>query len=406
MKVLEINSVLYGSTGKIALQIAEVAKRHGYDVRVCVPKGRHNSEIIDDNIIYFGNRLSEDSHLALSRLTGLNGYFSIIATQKLIKKIEAFNPDIIQLHNLHNSYINISMLFAYIKKKDIPVVWTFHDCWPFTGKCPHFTVVECEKWKTGCYECKQYKTYPRAYVDNTRFLWKDKKRLFLGVSNMTIVTPSKWLCGLVKESFLQQYRVEVINNGIDLNIFKPTNDEFRKKNHLDNRKIVLGVASVWGKNKGLDVFYRLASDLPDEYIVVLVGIESNKHSDMPSNIIGINRTENQEQLADIYSCADVFVNPTLEDNFPTVNLEALACGTPVITYDTGGSSESIDVKCGCVIPRADYDSLKKAIIYTVDNHVFSQSDCVMKAKEYSAEDKYEEYIELYENCSRSTKRSV
>ena len=175
---------------------------------------------------------------------------------------------------------------------------------------------------------------------------------------------------------------------------------------MDNRKIVLGVASVWGKKKGLDVFYRLASDLPNEYIVVLVGIELNKLSDMKSNIIGIKRTENQEQLADIYSSADVFVNPTLEDNFPTVNLEALACGTPVITYDTGGSSESIDVKCGYVIPRDDYDALKKAIIYTVDNHVFLQSDCIKKSKEYSAEDKYKEYIELYENCSHSTKSSV
>lgn len=406
MKILEINSVLRGSTGKIAIQIGETARKKGHDVCICVPKGRHNKTSNANNVFLFGNRLSEDSHLALSKLTGLNGYYSIVATNSLIRKIEDFNPDIIQLHNLHNSYINIPILFSFIKTKQIPVVWTLHDCWAFTGKCPYFTAVGCDKWKSGCYSCEQLSAYPSAYVDRTKFMWEDKKKLFLGIKNLTIVTPSRWLCELVKESFLQSYCVDVINNGIDLNVFKPTNNQFRHINSLDNKTIILGVASVWEKRKGLDVFCRLAHDLTDEFKIVLVGIDTSARTDIPSNIIGIKRTDNQAQLADIYSSADVFVNPTLEDNFPTVNIEALACGTPVITYNTGGSPEAIDSKCGIVIPQNDYSSLKKAILNATKPRIFLQSDCVMKAQNYGAEKKYEEYIELYENCARNTKCSI
>ena len=406
MRILEINSVLRGSTGKIAIQIGELAQNQGHEVCICVPKGRHNKENDSHSIFLFGNRLSEDSHLVLSRLTGLNGYFSVFATNQLIKKIDNYHPDIIQLHNLHNSYINVPILFSYIKKRNIPIVWTLHDCWAFTGKCPYFTDIGCNKWKTGCHSCAQFRKYPRANIDMTQFLWKDKKKLFLGVNGLTIVTPSQWLKNLVMNSFLNQYPVKVINNGIDLSVFKPTDNIFRQKYSLNNKKIVLGVASVWERRKGLDVFCKLARDLTEDYQIVLVGIDPIARTDIPSNIIGIKKTDNQTQLADIYSSADVFVNPTLEDNFPTVNLEALACGTPVITYDTGGSAEPIDSKCGIVVSRNDYSSLKAAVVFTIENRAFLQENCLMKAKEYSAENKFEEYIKLYENCSRNTKCSI
>ena len=406
MRILEINSVLKGSTGRISIQIAENAKRKGHEVCICVPKGRHNNADECRDAYCFGSRLSEDSHLLLSRITGLNGYFSFFGTMDLLKKINRFKPDIIHLHNLHNSYVNLPMLFSYIKRKHIPVVWTLHDCWAFTGKCPHFTIVNCNKWKTGCFKCERYKQYPKAYFDMTRFLWKDKKKMFSNIARMTIVTPSKWLANLVRQSFLQDYPVKVINNGIDLSVFKPTNSDLKHKLFLDDFRIVLGVASAWGRAKGLDIFYMLAKDLPPYIRIVLVGLDSSKIADFPANVLAIRRTDNQEQLAEFYSMADVFVNPTLEDNFPTVNLEALACGTPVITFCTGGSPEPIDNKTGCVIPYNDYPALMNEVMHVITDSPFSPSDCVEKAGQYDKNRMFEEYIDLYENCACSSKRSI
>ena len=221
------------------------------------------------------------------------------------------------------------MLFKYIKKNNIPTVWTLHDCWPFTGKCPYFTIVKCEKWKNGCYKCPQYKDYPKTLYDNTKQMWKLKKKWFTGVHNLTIVTPSEWLAKLVHESYLKEYPVKIINNGIDLNLFRPS-----EKNRTDvvkkikkQKYIVLGVAFDWGFRKGLDIFIKLTDILPtDKYQIVLVGTSSIIDKELPKSIISVHRTQNQEELVELYTLADVFAMPTREENFPTVNLEALACG--------------------------------------------------------------------------------
>lgn len=400
MKIVEVNSVLYGSTGKIMLQIAETARAKGHKVWVCVPCGRHN-KTGDENTIFIGNSLSEDTHLVMSRLTGLNGSFSIIATKIFIHKIRKLRPDVIHLHNLHNSYINLPILFNYIKSNNIKVVWTLHDCWSFTGHCPYFTLNKCEKWKTGCYSCPSYKEYPEAFIDTTKITYQLKKKWFTGIKNLTIVTPSQWLADLINESFLNEYDVKVINNGIDINIFKPVISNFRTKLNINEKQIILlGVAFDWGIRKGLDVFINLYERLDKKkFKIVLVGLDENQGKSIPRGIIKISKTRNQYELAEIYSAADIFINPTREDNYPTVNMEAIACGTPVITFNTGGSVEVITNKTGVVVPCDDLNALENKINQIAENKLFSEKELLDFAKNFNCKNRFEEYIELYENIT-------
>ncbi len=396
MKIFFLNAIPYGSTGKIVDGIAKVAKEQGHQTLTYLSwtKNYRKSDKYD---VIVGSFLGKLFHMAMGRLTGKNGLYSKRDTKKLIKRLEKFKPDVINLHIMHNWNINLPMLFDYIKKNDIKVVWTFHDCWAFTGQCPHFIMAGCDKWKTGCYECPQYKLYPMAYVDKTEKMYKLKKEWFTGVNNMTIVTPSKWLANLAKESFLKEYEVKVINNGIDLNTFKPTKSSFREKYGLENNKIVLGVAFGWGKRKGLDVFCELAKRLPEDYQIVLVGTDDNIDKELPENIISIHRTANQVELAEIYSSSDVFVNPTREDTFPTVNMEALACGTPIVTFKTGGSPEILDESCGSVVDVDDVDTMEKEILNACESKMFTSEACVKRSSLFDMNDKFKEYVELFDN---------
>ena len=302
----------------------------------------------------------------------------------------------IHLHNLHGWYINFPLLFKYIKKNNIRVIWTLHDCWTFTGHCPHFDMIGCEKWKTGCYQCPQIGEYPASYADISKWMYKHKKQWFTGVEDMTLVTPSEWLANLTRQSFLKDYPVKVINNGIDLSIFKPTESDFRKKYDLEDKFILLGVAFGWGKRKGLDVFIELSKRLDERYQIVLVGTDENVDKQLPKNIISIYRTQNQTELAEIYTAADLFVNPTREENFPTVNIESLACGTPIVTFRTGGSPEIIDESCGVVVEKDDIDGMQKEIERIYEKRPFGQEDCVKRAQNFDMNDKFAEYVELYE----------
>ena len=397
MKTVLINSCNFGSTGNIMLEIAETAENGGYTATVCYPQSRDNSRKQKEKDFIIGTRFSRNIHLMLAEITGLNGCFSYCSTLKLLKKLDKFKPDIIHLHNLHNCYINLSLLFKYIKKHNIKTVWTLHDCWAFTGHCPHFDMIGCDKWKTGCYSCPQYREYPQSVFDNSKYMYKFKRKWFTGVKNMTIVTPSEWLAGLVKESYLKDYPVKVINNGIDLNVFKPTESDFRKKYALENKYIVLGVAFGWGRRKGLDVFIELEKRFDKEkYKIVLVGTDDNIDKLLPENIISIHRTQNQTELAEIYTAADVFANPTREENYPTVNMEALACGTPVVTFNTGGSPEMLDETCGAAVAKDDNDAMYNEIIRICEKKPYSMEACIKKAKGFDKNEKFGEYIRLYE----------
>lgn len=400
MRVVQINGGAKGSTGKIMMGIAEVARAQGHEVMCASPITTTNRDAGEDCGYYrIGTFNSRRVNVALARITGFNGCFAWFETYKLLKKIDEFKPDIIHLHNLHDSYINLPMLFSYIKKHNVPTVWTLHDCWAFTGQCPHFTIIKCDKWKVGCHNCPQYKEYPASLYDNTKKMWQLKKKWFTGVKNMTIVTPSEWLAGLARESCLKQYPIEVINNGIDLNVFKPTHSNFRKQYGIPGDKyIVLGVSFAWGYRKGLDCFVEMAEKLGEQYQIVLVGTDDEIDKNLPHNIISIHRTQNQKELAEIYSAADVFVMPTREENYPTVNMEAIACGTPVVTFDTGGSPEMLDDKTGIVVEANDIEATKKAIKDICEKKRCNDEEYIVAySKNFDMKKRFAEYIELYAN---------
>ena len=329
-----------GSTGRICTDIADMLISEGHECKIA-----YGRKIVPEKYKDIAYRIGSDFGVKINgvkaRLFDNEGFNARSATKKLIKWIKQYNPDVIHLHNLHGYYLNVKLLFDYLKTCGKKVVWTLHDCWSFTGHCTHFQVPHCDKWQTECGKCIRSKDYPKAIFSHAERNFKRKKQTFCGVPNLTIVTPSKWLAELVKQSFLKEYPVQVINNGIDLTVFKPTASDFREKYGLQNKKVILGVANVWEKRKGFDDFLELAKLIGDDYRIVLVGVTDDQLKKLPPNVIGIKRTNSATELAQIYTAADVLFNPTYEDNYPTVNLEAQACETPVITYPTGGSVESV-----------------------------------------------------------------
>lgn len=405
MRIVQINGGAKGSTGKIMMGIAEVARAQGHEVMCASPITTTNRDAGEDCGYYrIGTFNSRRVNVALARITGFNGCFAWFETYKLLKKIDEFKPDIIHFHNLHDSYINLPMLFSYIKKHDIPVVWTLHDCWAFTGHCPHFTIAKCDKWKTGCHGCKQYKDYPASIFDNSELMWKLKKKWFTGVKNMTIVTPSEWLAGLAKESYLKEYPIRVINNGIDLNVFKPTKSDFREKYGISPSEcIILGVSFGWNYKKGLDCFVKLRNELNEQYRIVLVGTDSSIDKKLPSGIVSIHRTQNQKELAEVYSAADVFFNPTREEVLGLVNLESLACGTPVVTFNTGGSPECIDEYSGIIVEEGDDI---KTIFEKKTYANIMEENCIKRAQQFKENEVYLKYLNIYTITLRKCMESV
>lgn len=397
MKILEINSVPYGSTCRIMLGIKKVAEEKGIRVDTASGYSYHPVKDLPADHYAVGGVVNKSVHMLLARFTGLHGCFSWLATKKLLQKMDREQYDIVHLHNLHGWYINLPMLFRYIKKHHIRTVWTLHDCWTMTGKCTHFTFVECDKWKTGCGHCPQMGVYPKSYVDVSARMWSMKCKWFTGVEDMTLVTPSQWLAGLVKQSFLKDYPVIVINNGIDLSVFKPTPGDFRNRYDIGDKFLILGVAFGWGERKGLDVFVEMSRRLnAEEYQIVLVGTDDKTDALLPDNIISIHRTQNQRELAEIYTAADVFVNPTREEVLGLVNIEALACGTPVVTFKTGGSPESIDETCGSAVECDDIDALEAAVGRICRTRPYSREACIKRAADFDMYSKFRSYTELYE----------
>ena len=372
MKVLFINSVCgIGSTGRICTDLAQEYEAQGHEVKIAYGRDGNVPEKFIKYAVRIGTDLDVKVHGIKSQLLDKHGLGSIRATEVFLKWAEEYKPDMLWLHNIHGYYINYELLFSWIKKHpEMEVKWTLHDCWAFTGHCSYFTLAKCDKWKAHCEKCPQPKKYPaRLLFDNSKQNYDRKRDAFCGVNKMTLITPSKWLSELVKESFLREYPVEVLYNTIDTEVFKPVSSKFREKNGLKDKKIVLGVASPWDERKGLEDFIWLANHLDDNYRIVLVGLTPEQISSLPTNIIGIQRTNNVQELVELYSAADVFVNPTHEDNYPTTNLEARACGTPVITYNVGGSPESVLPEN--VIEENDYDKLLARIHYVAERSMIN-----------------------------------
>lgn len=380
MKVLQINTFSYKAAGNIMMNLHKAMLEQGIDSYVAWGRGRkaennHEYYMNDD----FGIKL----HGIYTRITDKHGFGSSSSTKKLLSWIDSINPDIIHLHCIHGYYINIELLFNYIREKNKKVIWTQHDCWAFTGHCAYFDAINCTKWKSGCYDCKQLNTYPASIIrDNSEWNWSKKKELFTGL-NLTIVTPCNWLKNLVKQSFLGDYPIRVIHNGIDTNVFKPMSSDFKIKHGIENKRIILGVASEWTERKGLRDFIKL-NKLIDKnlYVIVIVGVNEKQIRLLPQDIIAITRTENVNKLIEIYSSAFVYFNPTYEDNFPTTNLEALACGIPVITYNTGGSPETIINGYGLVVDKNDsFNWLNNIKIFdkkiNVSNNLFDKNKMIV-----------------------------
>ncbi len=392
MRVAQINAVSYGSTGRIMFQLADALKSADHEV-LCTTGFTWNKCNRTDHFVTSGF-LSKTYHMFMSKVFGNIGSYSNIATRRLIKRLRAFKPDIIHLHNIHGWYLNFPLLFSYIKKSGIPVVWTLHDCWSFTGHCPHFIGIGCEKWKTHCDNCSLYRQYPGTFFDRSHTMYEKKIRWFTGIDNLSIVSPSKWIKSAVRDSFLREYEVYHIPNGIDLSVFHP-NDTYPSSLHAlksSGKKIVLGVSYAWDYKKGLDVFIELSKRLGEAYRIILVGTDDTVDAELPDNIISVHRTTDQSELASIYSAAEVFVNPTREENFPTVHMEAIACGTPVVSFDIGGCAESILPGCGTVVPKDDIVAMEHEIrrICNMNEKMcstiptqFDQNLCIQK------------YLELY-----------
>lgn len=392
--IVEVNSNNYASTGNIVLNIAKEARKKGFRVYTCCRKSRAGLKYRYEDQIYIGTWLDRVVSERLSYIFGLNGYFNVINTFMFIQKLKKIKPDLIHIHSMCDNYLNINMFYKYIRDNNIPVIWTLHDNWAFTGRCAQF---RCEKWREGCGNCPHLEYFPASlFLDNTAKVWKIRERLYNSIKTMTIVTPSKWLSDLVRISlFKENHPIRVINNGINLNIFKPVESSFRKEHGIVNKHMLLAVAYFWDAGKGLYVFQELAKRLPDNYQIVMVGTNDEVDKQLPENIISIHKTYNQEELVKIYSCADLFVNPTTDENFPTVNMEALACGLPVLTYDTGGCAEIIDEQSGASVPSGDIEALEKEIIRICENKPFKKEACIRRASKFNMSDKFMEYVDLY-----------
>lgn len=397
MSVLFVNACNYGSTGKIINNLCQILKSQNVKYLFAIPKTESNKKNLKENQVLFGGKISRNLSFVLAKTFGNTDNLNFFNTFCLIRIIKGFKPDIIHLHNIHGNFLNINWFFSFLKKHRIKVIWTLHDCWSFTGRCPHFAILDCKKWENGCYGCPYPKTdYPISKIDKTKKAWNKKKKLFAQIDDLTIVTPSDWLSDLVKKSYLKDFSIKVIHNGINLNIFKPTGSNFRKQWNVSvDKYVLLGVCFAWDYKKGLDVFVDLSKRLDEKYQIVLVGTTDSVDKELPSNIISIHRTNNQQDLAEIYSAADLFVNPTREENYPTVNMESLACGTPVLTFRTGGSPEIIDETCGSVVACGDIDSLEQEVMRICETKPYTKEACLQRAKSFDMNDRFQEYINLY-----------
>lgn len=396
LKVLQISTVCgSGSVGRITTDIYHTLEKNGDEGIIAYGRRKAPEGV---NAFRFGSNLDMGIHVLSTFLKGEHGFSSSGQTRRLIGKIREWNPDVIHLQNIHGFVLQVELLFAYLKKAGKPVVWTLHDCWPYTGHCAFYDYTACDRWKTGCSGCREYrKTYPYAlFRNNTENNYERKRIAFTGVPNLTIVVPSRWLEREVKQSFLKDYPVQVIPNGIDLRLFRPADTAagLRSRLGLDGKFVILGVANVWERRKGLAYFEELAGRLSEAYQIILIGLSGKQIRSLPKNVIGLERTSSVKELAEYYSMADVFVNATLEDNFPTTNLEALACGTPVITFQTGGSPESLDEDCGRVVPKGDRDALLNAIVQEKAEPK-SSGNCLKRAEQYEKYGRFQEYVELY-----------
>ncbi len=391
MKILMINSVCgIRSTGRICTDLADILTNQGHDVKIA-----YGREAVPEKYLKYAVKIGNDPdhyiHAGISRILDNSGFGSSNSTRNFLKWVSNYDPDIIHLHNLHGYYINVELLFDYLAKSNKPVIWTLHDCWAFTGHCAYFSNAGCEKWKTGCFACPQKKSYPTSYVlDAASQNWLKKKELFTSIKNMKLVTPSNWLASIVAQSFLNIYQIVPIYNGIDLSVFRPIKSNVRQMYNLENKKIILGVASAWGESKGLGKFCDLSRMLDSSYQVVLVGLSKKQMRTIPHQILGIIKTNSTLELSQLYSAADVFVNPSKQETMGLTTVEAIACGTPVVVSNYTAVPEVVNEKSGIILDDISIESIKQGI----EKVLASKWDNVEEeALKFDKNKQYQEYID-------------
>lgn len=410
-KLLQINPVLRTntSTGRIMQEIGELAIQNGWESYIAYSYGRDGVKPCRSKQIPVGNKWDVALHGVVTRLFDAHGLMSQVATQKLVDQIQKIKPDVIHIHNIHGYFLNYQILFDFLSQNDIPVIWTVHDCWLYTGHCYSYTFIGCNKWQTGCGHCPQQRKFPASWLtDRSRQNFIDKKEAFTSVptDRLTIVPVSEWIKGEMKKSFFKDYPFQVIHNGINTEVFKLSEtEEVKSKYGLKGKHILLGVAALWHPEKGVADFLQLASMLHEDEVIVMIGVDEKLQKRLPHNVVGIKRTENIRQMAELYSAATAFVNPTWQDNYPTVNLEAIACGTPVVTYRTGGSVEAVTPETGFIVERGDVDGLLQAVRIIEQRGKASYIEpCRNYAlAHFKKEDRYADYIRLYNKLAASTK---
>jgi glycosyltransferase involved in cell wall biosynthesis len=400
LKLLQIcNEGNTGSVGTIAESLGTFVIEKGWESYIAFARFERGS---NSKLIRIGSELDVITHGIESRIFDNDGFCSRNATKRLINKIEDIKPDLIHLHHLHGYFINVEILFNFLLHSNIPVVWTFHDCWSFTGHCTYFDYVDCDKWKSHCNSCPQKHEYPKSiFLDNSKNNFSKKRKLFTSISRMTVVSVSNWLDKLVEQSFFKDSNHLCIYNGIDLELFKPINnsDVIKNKYNINKKFVILGVATTWDRRKGLNDFIELSKYIKNEEIIVLVGLSKEQRRILPSNVLGLPRTENRIELAHLFAASDVFLNLSTEETFGLTTAEALASGTPAIVYNKTASPELVNSKTGFVVEKNDYLSIIEAIDEIKKNKKeFYKSNCRLRAfKLFNSKDIYNSYFELYNN---------
>lgn len=397
-KLLQINSTAnITSTGRIAEQIGVLAIKDGWDSYLAYGRTSNQSA---SQLLKIGGRGNIYIHGISSLLFDNHGLSSKVATKKLVEQIKTIKPDIIHLHNLHGYYISYKVLFDFLAEKGIPIVWTLHDCWAFTGHCSHYSDINCQKWQTHCENCPKTHNYPKSlFLDRSSRNYQTKKSCFNSLKNLTLVPVSHWLEEEIKKSFLKGNNIRCVLNGVDIEKFRPSgrNQATKEEYGLVGKKVLLGVATAWGPRKGWTDYIRLSQMLPEEYKIVMVGVTEKQAKELPSNILAIQRTENIEQLAEWYSLADIVLNLSDEESFGLTTAEGFACGTPSIVYNCTASPELITAETGLVLEKGDMDGLVKAIqdITTGGKPRYSEACRLRATKLYDKNKNFNEYVQLY-----------
>lgn len=411
MRIVEINSVNFGSTGSIMHQIAFKALNRGDSIVCCIPNTKANKAHVKSIDKLFGNFILRNISRRIAYWTGLHNLLFINSTISLLLFINKYKPHVVHLHNLHENYLNIPILFRYLSKKKIIVVWTLHDSWSYTGHCAYYCIANCERWKTHCQKCPIHGDYPSCSVDDSYKMYETKKRWFNSLSNLTLVPVSNWLENELKNSFLSKQKLYVIKNGVDLNMFKPYyNNKILMKYGLYGKKYVVGVASFWSKRKGLYDYYNLSPLLEGRVQIALVGLNNDQIKEAKDfNILGIPSTDNVLELAAIYSSAEVVLNLSKEETFGLTTIEGMGCGRPSVVYDCTASPELIgDSKAGIIVEPGNLQQIAKAI-FDLMGRPREEVVRICRNRARQLFDKHEmlnKYIELYDEQYRKQFKNV